>query len=75
MTADWSGLPLTLTAHHIAAIYGLHVKTVRVKAAAGDPGLPLPAFDKPWRWRRDDVRRHYETASVEGIRRARHDAA
>lgn len=72
---DWTGLPLTLTAHHLAAIYGLHLKTVRTKAAQGDPGLPAPAFDHPWRWRKADVKRHYETASPEWLRKARRQHA
>jgi len=75
MVSDWSALPLVLDAHDIAGLYRLHAKTVRAKAAAGDPGLPAPALDRPWRWRREDVRRHFETVTVDGIRRARRQAA
>jgi hypothetical protein len=67
---DWSELPLTLHMRHIAAIYALHEKTVRSKVEKADPSIPRPAFLRPYRWRKSDVRKHYEEWSVAQHRRA-----
>jgi len=66
---DWGQLPLTLNAHHVAAIYGLKWCTVLSKIGSGEVAAPFA--DKPWRWRKADVKAHYERLSLHGVRRAR----
>lgn len=66
---DWNELPLTLRMKDIAAIYDLAEKTVRRRVEQRDPSIPRPNFIQPYRWRKADVRRHYETASLEEQRR------
>lgn len=67
---DWRELPLTLRMRDIAAIYGLHERTVRTKVERGDEDIPRPNFLRPYRWRKSDVQAHYEGHSVRDQRRA-----
>jgi hypothetical protein len=61
---EWDSLPLTLRAQHIAAIYGLSLYQVRALVRRGDRSqIPAPAFISPNRWRKADVRKHFESAS------------
>lgn len=69
IVTDWSQLPLTLRMTHIAAIYDLHIKTVRNKVERHAIDIPQPAFIRPYRWRRDDVRAHFEAQRVAVQRR------
>lgn len=66
---DWAALPITLNAHHVAAIYGFEWRTVLRKIGSGEVAAPFA--DKPWRWRKADVKAHYERLSLHTTRRAR----
>lgn len=66
----WNDFPLTLNMHQVAEIYGLHVKTVRRHVESGSSQIPVPNFIRPYRWRRDDVERHWRMARVSDQRRA-----
>lgn len=68
---DWSDLPLTLRMADVAAIYSLSLKTVRRCIERNDPSVPRPNFLNPYRWRRQDVRQHYDRITLEEQRRAR----
>lgn len=67
---SWNDLPLTLRMQDIAGIYGINVWTVRKKVERGDEDVPRPAFARPYRWRREDVRKHYEGHSIGEQRKA-----
>lgn len=66
---EWTSLPLTLDAKHVAAIYGFEWRTVLRKV--GSREVPMPFADRPYRWRKADVKAHYERMSLHGTRRAR----
>ena len=69
---DWDQLPLTLRAQHLAATYDLSLYRVRALMRKGDTTqIPRPAFISPARWRKSDVRRHYERADPVEQRLAR----
>lgn len=67
---NWEALPLTLRMADIAAIYAISIRTVRDKVERGDEDIPRPNFVRPYRWRRDEVRRHYERHTVRDQRDA-----
>jgi hypothetical protein len=66
----WDDYPLTLTMRQVAEIFGINEQTVRKRVVRCSPLIPPPSFIRPYAWRREDVKRFYETASVEGLRRA-----
>lgn len=72
----WDELPLRLNLHHIAQITDVHERTARQRVIDGSPLVPAPDFIKPYGWRKDKVRRWFETASVPYLRRelAKHEA-
>lgn len=60
----WDQLPLTVTAKYVAQLYSLHPRTLYLKLKQGSSDVPQPAFLRPIRWRRDDVRKHFENHSI-----------
>lgn len=69
---SWDTLDLILRAQDLAAIYGLSLDQVRRLVRKGDTTqIPRPAFISPNRWRREDVRRHFERAEPVEQRAAR----
>lgn len=71
LITSFDQLPLTLRMAHIAALYDLCIDTVRDKVEQGDTvAIPRPSFVRPYRWRKADVQRHYDHASVSDQRQA-----
>ncbi len=68
---DWATLPVTLRIREVASIYSMREDTVRKQLRIGDASLPLPFADRPYRFRKSDVQRHYERLELSDIRRAR----
>ncbi len=69
---DWDRYPITLKVPQVAEIYGaMKPDTVRRAIRARDPSLPTPFMDRPWRWRKADVIRHYQQLELSDLRRAR----
>jgi hypothetical protein len=67
---DWSQLPITLDAHQVAAVYGF--KSWRTACRKiGTREIAQPFADRPHRWRKSDVKAHYERLTLHGTRRAR----
>jgi len=66
---DWSQVPITLDAHQVGAVYGLAWRTVLRKI--GTREIAQPFADAPYRWRKSDVKAHYERLTLHGTRRAR----
>lgn len=60
-TVDWSAYGPQLTCEHLATIYTAYaLRTIRNLVAARSPKMPTPCGSRPFVFRRDDVRRHYE---------------
>lgn len=60
----WKRLPLTMRCEHLAAIYGYTLLSTRKMVQQRNPKLPTPCGSRPFVFRRDDVRRHYERRSA-----------
>lgn len=57
---DWRrDYPPTLRCQHLAALYGYTLLTVRKMAQQRSRKIPTPCASRPFRFRRDDVRRHF----------------
>lgn len=57
---DWRrDYPPTLRCEHVAELYGYTLLTARKLAQRRSPKIPTPCAARPYRFRRDDVRRHY----------------
>lgn len=62
---DWLAYGPLLTCKHLAMIYTAYtLRTIRNMAAARSPKIPTPCGTRPFVFRRDDVRRHYERLSA-----------
>lgn len=61
---DWRAYPPLLDAHHISAIYGFTVKTVRKMWQTRNPKVPTPCMSRPYKVRRDDAKRHFDRLSA-----------
>lgn len=72
---SWDAVPLTVSLKQVAALYDLHWKTAQVKVRRGDASLPRPFLDRPYRFRKSDVKAHYERVNLADVRRARATAA
>lgn len=57
---DWRQFKLMLTCDDLTRIYPYTLRTIRNMAAARNPKIPTPCGSRPFVFRRDDVRRHYE---------------
>jgi len=69
---SWDRYPITLRVPHLCEIYGgLKPDTLRRAILRGDPSLPLPFMDRPWRWRKAEVQRHYNRLTLRDVRNAR----
>lgn len=66
----WNDYPLRLSMRHMAEISGTTPRTVRKRILAVSPLVPVPHFIHPYGWRRDDVRRWFETQTLVHQRRA-----
>lgn len=68
---DWIALPMTLRIRHLATIYGLKESSMRKAVRLGDPSVPKPFVDRPYRFRKADVQKHYERLELFDVRMAR----
>ncbi len=57
---DWSKLPGTLTARHMAAIFGVGVDTIWDRIQQRRIAVSPISWVPPYRWLRDVVRRQLE---------------
>ena len=69
--ATFDKYPPTLLVPHIAELYGLRPDTVRKNLQHGDPSMPPPFMNRPWRWRKTEVQRHYNRLTLRDVRQAR----
>jgi hypothetical protein len=65
----WDDYDDVLCMRDVADILKVNVKTVRKRMEQHSPLQPPPAFIRPYRWRKADVKRFVDTASVEHQRR------
>lgn len=70
-TGDWATVPGTCRLRHVAVIYSVNEDTARAGIRRGDPSLPTPFADRPYRFRKIDVQRHYGRLELTDVRRAR----
>ena len=63
--------PPTMLAVHVAELYAMKPDTLRRAVRVGDPSVPPPFMDKPWRWRKSEVQRHYNRLTLRDVRQAR----
>jgi hypothetical protein len=68
---NWAAYGPTLFVRDVAEIFGLSAITIRRAVKRGDESLPQPFADRPWRWRKSDVRHRYERLTVRDVRVAR----
>lgn len=59
-TINWLAYKPLLTCEDLTAIYPYTLRTIRNMAAARSPKIPTPCGTRPFVFRRDDVKRHYE---------------
>jgi hypothetical protein len=59
-SVDWFSYKPMLTCHDLATIYPYTLRTIRDMAAARNRKIPTPCGTRPFVFRREDVRRHYE---------------
>lgn len=70
-TGDWGAVPGTLKVWHLSSIYGVAEETLRAALRRGDPSLPTPFADRPYRFRKSEVVAHYARLELSDMRRAR----
>ncbi len=64
-SVDWSAYGPLLTCEHLATIYTAYaLRTIRNMAAARNPKIPTPCGTRPFVFRRDDVKRHFDRLSA-----------
>lgn len=68
---EWAKYGLTLRVRHIAEIYDLKPDSIRKALRNGDPSVPHPFADRPYRFRKSNVMQHYERLELSDLRRAR----
>lgn len=61
---NWSAYKPLLRCEELAAIYPYSLRTIRNMAAARSSKIPTPCGSRPFVFRRDDVKRHYERLSA-----------
>ena len=61
---DWRDYPPMLRCDDVAPLYGYTLLTTRKLAQRRSSKVPTPCGNRPLRFRRDDVRRHYERLAV-----------
>lgn len=59
-TINWNAYPATMRAEHIADLYNRKVGGVKKAAQQRSRKIPTPCETRPWGWKRDDVKRHFE---------------
>ncbi len=60
-TVDWQSYGPMLTCEDLATIYTAYaLRTIRNMAAARNPKIPTPCGRRPFVFRREDVKRHFE---------------
>lgn len=57
---NWSAFKPVLKCDDLARIYPFTLRTIRNMAAARNPKIPTPCGKRPYVFRLDDVRRHFE---------------
>ena len=60
VSVDWLAYPPLMRCQHLAEIYGYTLLTVRKMAQKCNPKIPTPCGTRPFVFRRDDVRRHFD---------------
>lgn len=60
MGIDWREFKPLLRCDDLARIYPYTLRTIRDMAAARSPKIPTPCGSRPFVFRRDDVKRHFE---------------
>jgi hypothetical protein len=68
---DWTKYGLMLRVADIADIYGIKPTTVRQAMRLHDGSVPEPCADRPYRFRKADVMKHYDRLELSDLRRAR----
>lgn len=61
---DWSVYKPLMRCEDLTTIYPYTLLTIRKMAQQRNPKLPTPCGSRPFVFRRDDVRRHYERLSA-----------
>ncbi len=64
----WADVPLMFRVRQDAALMDISYDTARHQVSRGLCEVP-PALVKPYRWRKEDVRRYIETSTVVDDRR------
>lgn len=59
-TVNWSAFKPLLRCDDLTRIYPFALRTIRNMAAARNPKIPTPCGTRPFVFRRDDVKRHFE---------------
>lgn len=63
-TIDWREFKPLLKCDDLTRIYPFTLRTIRNMAASRSPKIPTPCGKRPFIFRRDDVKRHYERLSA-----------
>jgi hypothetical protein len=61
---EWASFPRMLRCNDLARIYPYTLLTIRKMAQRRNPKIPTPCGTRPFVFRRDDVKRHYERLSA-----------
>lgn len=57
---DWRSLPPLMRCDHLVSIYPYTLLSIRKMAQQRNPKIPSPCGSRPFVFRKDDVRRHFE---------------
>lgn len=60
MAPDWRSMKPMMRCEDLTAIYDYTLLTIRKMVQQRNPKVPTPCSARPYRFRREDVRRHYE---------------
>ena len=63
-SVNWSAYKPMLRCDDLAQIYPYTLRSIRNMAAARSPKIPTPCGRRPFVFRRDDVRRHFESQAA-----------
>lgn len=61
---NWSSYKPLMRCEDLTAIYPYTLLTIRKMAQTRNPKIPTPCGSRPFVFRRDDVRRHFERLSA-----------
>ncbi len=60
MAPDWRDFRPVLRCEDLTRIYPYALRTIRNMAAERNPKIPTPCGKRPFIFRRDDVKRHFD---------------